>query len=393
MSENQGTRDQRPETSVTGGADESLSTPDAAPSALVSPLSSLDSRLLTEHQVSAEQAGLIYVSDAQPGIRRRRSGRGFVYVGLDGAAIRNPEELARIKALVIPPAWTEVWICPTPHGHIQVTARDAKGRKQYRYHPKYREVRDETKFGRMLDFSEVLPAIRQRLERDLTVTGLPRRKVLATVVRLLEKTLIRVGNDEYMKENRSFGLTTLRRRHVEVSGSKVRFEFRGKSGVSHSVAITDRRVARIVQHCQSLPGEELFQYLDEDGRRQSVDSGDINEYLREITGREVTAKDYRTWAGTMLAAGALRDLGPADSPRRAKQNIVKALDLVAARLGNTRTVCRKYYVHPSVIEAYLAGIVLYVPAQPDGQKRELPAATLRREELALLEFIQQYKTA
>ena len=368
-----------------------LSALDAEPSSPVSRLSSLDSPLLTEHQVSAEQAGLIYVSDGQPGIRRRRSGRGFVYVGPDGAAIRSPEELARIKALVIPPAWTEVWICPTPHGHIQVMARDAKGRKQYRYHPKYREVRDETKFGRMLEFSEVLPAIRQRLERDLTVTGLPRRKVLATVVRLLEKTLIRVGNDEYMKENRSFGLTTLRRRHVEVSGSKVRFEFRGKSGVSHSVAITDRRVARIVQHCQSLPGEELFQYLDEDGRRQSVDSGDINDYLREITGREVTAKDYRTWAGTMLAAGALRDLGPADSERRAKQNIVRALDLVAARLGNTRTVCRRYYVHPSVIEAYLNGVVLYVPPQPDGQKRELPAATLRREELALLEFLQRYR--
>lgn len=340
-----------------------------------------------EHIESALAAGLRYVSDAMPGIVRRRVGRGFTYTGPDGQRIKDRETLTRIKKLVIPPAWNEVWICPSENGHIQVTARDAKGRKQYRYHPRYRSVRDETKFERMLEFSELLPAIRQRLEHDLQLQGLPRTKVLATVVWLLEKTFIRIGNDEYARENRSYGLTTMRSRHVEITGSRLRFEFRGKSGIPHSVSITDRRIARIVQHCQSLPGEELFQYLDDDGKRQSVDSGDINEYLREIAGREVTAKDFRTWAGTMLAASALRELGPGESEREAKANIVKAVDRVAAQLGNTRAVCRKYYVHPAIIGAYLQGSVVSPPIQPEDPKRERPSAALRREEAAVLDLI------
>ncbi len=342
-----------------------------------------------EHVESAAAAGLRYVSDTMPGIRRKRRGRGFVYLDVNGQVVTDPEELKRFKTLVIPPRWTDVWICPVLTGHIQVTARDGRGRKQYRYHPRYREVRDETKFERMLDFSEILPAIRERVERDIALPGLSREKVLATVVRLLEKTLIRVGSDEYARANNSFGLTTLRRRHVAVSGHKLRFEFRGKSGVLHSVAITDRRIARIVQHCQTLPGQELFQYLDDEGRRQTVDAGDINEYLRQITGREATAKDFRTWAGTMLAAAALRDIGPATSEKETKANVVRAIDQVAKRLGNTRAVCRKYYVHPTIIEAYFEGSVLPVsPQQPD-QKRARASGAIRREEAAVLEFLQQ----
>ncbi len=271
---------------------------------------------------SAQAAGLRYVSDTQPGIRRKRAGKGFVYVGTDGKTIRDAKELARIRSLAIPPAYTDVWICPSPNGHIQATGRDARGRKQYRYHPKWREVRDETKFGRMLAFSEALPKIRARLERDLSLPGLPREKVLATVVRLLECTCIRVGNDEYAKSNRSFGLTTLQDRHVEISGSNLRFEFRGKSGKMHKVDLNDRRLARIVQRCQDLPGEDLFQYLDDDGVRQTIGSGDVNDYIREISGQEFTAKDFRTWAGTLLA-----DRG-ADQDRRllhsAKRKIERA---------------------------------------------------------------------
>ncbi len=344
----------------------------------------------SEHVAAAEAAGLVYVTDAAPGIRRKGAGRGFAYYGPDAALIRDRAILKRIRALVIPPAWTDVWICPDPLGHIQVTGRDAKDRKQYRYHPRFREIRDETKFGRMLRFSEVLPHIREHIERDLSRPGLPRRRVLATVVRLLEKTLIRVGNDEYARANRSYGLTTLRRRHVAVDGAKLRFEFRGKRGIMHSVSVTDRRVAKIVQRCQELPGQELFQYLDGDERRQSVDSGDINAYLREITGRDVTAKDFRTWAGTILAATALRELGTDGSDRERKRKVVLAIDQVAERLGNTRAVCRKYYVHPAVLDAYLEGrVVRAVPPEPPReQDRRTGGAALRREEAAVLQFLQ-----
>lgn len=330
------------------------------------------------------------MTDAAPGIRRQRRGRGFTYIAADGSVIRDKAELERIRKLVIPPRWTNVWICPNPSGHLQVTARDARGRKQYRYHPRYRAVRDETKFGRMIAFSEILPLIRERVERDVALPELSRDKVLATVVWLLERTLIRVGNDEYARDNGSFGLTTLRRKHVTVSGAKLRFEFRGKSGVPHSVAVTDRRIAHIVQRCQELPGQELFQYLDDDGRRQSVDAGDINEYLRRITGRQVTAKDFRTWAGTTLAAAALRELGGFTSEKQAKAKIVAAIDQISQRLGNTRAVCRKYYVHPMILEAYMEGITIPpTPSDVRPLRSSGSPAALRRDEVAVIELLRK----
>jgi DNA topoisomerase-1 len=252
-------------------------------------------------------------------------------------------------------------------------------------------VRDETKFSRMVELSEVLPLIRDRLEQDLRRTGLDRRKIMATVVWLLERTFIRIGNEEYARENKSYGLTTMRRRHVVIRGAKLDFEFRGKSGVKHTHSITDRRIARIVQHCQSMPGQELFKYLDDDGRRQAVDSGDINDYLRDISGREVTAKDFRTWAGTMLAAAQLRALGPAASEKEAKANVVKAVDEVSHRLGNTRAVCRKYYVHPAILAAYLEGGLPGNGAGLKNTKREQPSAGLRQEEAEVIAFIQQWR--
>ena len=335
---------------------------------------------------SAQAAGLRYVSDMQPGIRRKRAGKGFAYVGPDGKTIRGAKELARIRSLAIPPAYTDVWICPSPNGHIQATGRDARGRKQYRYHPKWREARDETKFGRMLAFSQALPKIRARIEQDLGLSGLPKEKVLATVVRLLECTCIRVGNDEYAKANRSFGLTTLQDRHVEVSGSNLRFEFRGKSGKVHKVDLNDRRVARIVERCQDLPGEDLFQYLDDAGVRQTIGSGDVNDYIREISGQEFTAKDFRTWAGTLLAVEALTQVGSWTSQRQAKSNVLRAIDRVAEQLNNTRAVCRKYYVHPAVFETYLAGTLL--EHLQNGTKQSA-TQDLASEEMAVVRLLQR----
>lgn len=344
---------------------------------------------IEEHRVAAIRAGLNYVTDGVAGIRRRRAGKGWIYFAPDGTRVTDPAARKRIGALVIPPAWTDVWICPDPGGHIQATARDARGRKQYRYHPLYRDARDQSKFRRVLEFSEILPEIRERIERDLRAPDLTRRQILATVVRLLDKTLIRVGNDEYARENRSFGLTTLRRRHVQIDGSRLRFSFRGKSGVQHDVAITDRRLARVVQQCQDLPGQELFQYLDSRGRRLSVSSDDVNEYLRYVSGRNITAKDFRTWAGTMLAAKELAEDGPAESERQTKRNIVRAIDLVAERLGNTRAVCRKYYIHPALLEAYSEGRVVPLPAALAGKAtRRRGVAALRRDEVAVLQFLQ-----
>jgi DNA topoisomerase-1 len=341
---------------------------------------------------SAQAAGLRYVSDTMPGIRRKKAGKGFTYAGANGKAIRDPKELARIRSLAVPPAYTDVWICPTPNGHIQATGRDARGRKQYRYHPKWREVRDETKFGRMLAFSEVLPRIRRRVEKDLARSGLPREKILATVVRLLECTRIRVGNEEYSKANRSFGLTTLQDRHVEISGSKLRFEFRGKSGKVHSVSLSDRRLARIVHRCQALPGEDLFQYMDDEGVRQTIGSGDVNDYIREISGEEFTAKDFRTWAGTILALTALTDAGAWASQRQAKSNVLRAIDRVAEQLNNTRAICRKYYVHPAVFETYLAGTLL--DTLQNGTKEAADNATARKdlsaEEMAVVRLLRHH---
>ncbi|MFN0100125.1 MAG: DNA topoisomerase IB, partial [Gemmatimonadaceae bacterium] len=284
-----------------------------------------------------------------------------------------------------PPAWTDVWICPDPRGHLQVTARDAKGRKQYRYHPKFREERDESKFDRMLAFSAGLPGLRERVEQDLALPGLPRRKLLATIVRLLDKTLIRIGNEEYLRDNKSVGLTTMRRRHVEVDGHVLTFTFRGKSGVQHEIAVTDRRLARIVKQLQELPGQELFHYVDDDGIRIVVDSADVNGYLQEITEEDVTAKDFRTWSGTMLAAQALRAAGPASTVAEVKRNVNLALDAVAKRLGNTRAVARKYYVHPAVISAYYRGLA--APSLKRSRRKLRDSAALRRDEVLVLQFL------
>jgi DNA topoisomerase-1 len=341
-----------------------------------------------EHRRSARHAGLRYVTDGVSGIRRKRVGAGWAYYSPEGTLIKDSAVRKRLNALAIPPAWTQVWICPDPDGHIQATARDARGRKQYRYHAQYREARDRSKFKRMLEFSEVLPRLRERIERDLGAESLSRRQLLATVVALLDRTLIRVGNDEYARENRSYGLTTLRRRHVTVDGSMLRFSFRGKSGVEHTIAVADPRLAKIVQRCRELPGEELFRYVDAKGRRQLVSSDDINAYLREITGRDITAKDFRTWGGTMLAAVELRRMGEAASRREADRNIVAAVDAVAARLGNTRAVCRKYYVHPALLHAYLMGeTVPEAPALPRGRRER--GAALRRDEVIVLQFLQE----
>ena len=343
----------------------------------------------SEHVEAAKLAGLRYTPDSIRGIRRERLGAAFVYTGSNGQPVTNDQKLRRIRALAIPPAWADVWICPHPNGHLQVTARDARGRKQYRYHPKYRAIRDETKFDRIMDFSRVLPAARQAIEAHLGLPGLPRQKVLATVVWLLERTLIRVGNIEYARENETFGLTTLENRHVSVRGRTVTFSFTGKSGVEHTMSIEDSRIARIVQRCQTLPGEPLFQYVDADGNRQDVDSGAVNEYLREIAGPGITAKDFRTWAGTMLAAGALREIGPTRLLKHKKSNIAKAIDRVAERLGNTRAVCRQYYIHPVVLEAYQRGHV--IPPAERAPKRRAPARKLRADEIAVLRFIEAHE--
>jgi DNA topoisomerase-1 len=333
---------------------------------------------------TVQDAGLRYVSDSAPGIRRLRSGKGFRYVGPDGRAVRDPGTLNRIRSLAIPPAYTDVWISPSPNGHIQATGRDARGRKQYRYHPRWREVRDETKYGRMLDFSAALPRIRRRVERDLGLAGLPREKVLATVVRLLECTGIRVGNDEYARANGSFGLTTLRDDHVEISGSTLRFQFRGKSGKTHKVALSDPRLARIVRRCQALPGEELFQYVDEAGEQQTIGSGDVNDYLREISGEEFTAKDFRTWWGTTLALAALLTMDPPSSEREAKSRIIQVVDEVAQQLNNTRAVCRKYYVHPAVLESFSDGKLLEALAAQPGEGNGVAGLTPEERNLMRL---------
>ena len=303
----------------------------------------------------AEEAGLRYVSDAKPGIRRRRAGKGFVYIHPGGRRLTHAGQLAWIKGLAIPPAWTDVWISPIQRGHLQATGRDARGRKQYRYHPRWREVRDQAKFSRLVEFARALPRIRRRTDRDLRRRGLPREKVLALVVRLLEATLIRVGNDEYARENRSYGLSTMRDRHVEVRGTRLRFTFRGKGGKEHEIDVRDQRLARIVRQVQELPGQPLFQYHDTDGRRQEVTSGDVNDYLREIGGDDFTAKDFRTWAGTVAAAMALEEFSEIDDEAGRKRAIVKAIETVAELLGNTATVCRACYVHPDVLDAYLDG--------------------------------------
>jgi DNA topoisomerase-1 len=337
---------------------------------------------------SAHDARLRYVSDASPGFVRRRRGTGFEYRDAEGRLIREPKIRARIHSLAIPPAWTDVWICSSPHGHIQATGRDARGRKQYRYHPRWREVRDASKYERTVAFGLALPVIRERTDRDLARSGLPREKVLAAVVWLLEATLIRVGNDEYARDNGSYGLTTMRNRHVDVEGSAIEFRFRGKSGKTHRVGVNDRRLARVVQRCQDLPGYELFGYVGDDGEVRNIGSSDINEYLREITGQDFTAKDFRTWAGTVAAAWALEEFEAFDSEVEAKQNILRAIEKVAATLGNTPAVCRKCYVHPAVLDAYMDGSMLQgLKGRAQRMARSLKG--LEPEEAAVLALLQR----
>jgi DNA topoisomerase-1 len=338
---------------------------------------------------AAETAGLLYVSDEEPGIRRKKSGKGFTYVKPDGAKVEDKATLDRIRSLAIPPAYTDVWICSKANGHIQATGRDAKGRKQYRYHSAFREVRESTKYEHMLEFARGLPAIRKTIDEHMSLRGLPREKVLATVVHLLENTLIRVGNSDYVKQNKSYGLTTLRDPHVKVEGAELRFQFKGKSGKTWKLQVKDRRIARIVKACQDLPGQDLFQYLDENGEQQSISSADVNAYLKEITGRDITAKDFRTWAGTVLAALALTEFEEFDSEAKAKKNIRAAIEKVSSRLGNTPSICRKCYVHPEVFSSYLDGeLLLEIKEEIETELREdLPS--LKPEEAAVLTLLQE----
>jgi DNA topoisomerase-1 len=351
-----------------------------------------DEGTIVDAPAAAEQAGLVYVSDEEPGIRRRRSGKGFSFRNPDGTAVKDKETLARIKSLAIPPAYADVWICADPKGHIQATGRDDRGRKQYRYHQRWREVRDSTKYERMLDFGKALPAIRERISADMGKRGLPREKVLATVVHLLENTLIRVGNATYSKENKSFGLTTLQDRHVEVDGGKLRFQFKGKSGKTWNLQVKDRRIARIVKSCQDVPGQHLFQYLDDDGQRHGVTSQDVNDYLREISGQDFSAKDFRTWAGTVLAAIALTEFETVDTKAAAKRNLRDAIERVSSRLGNTPAICRKCYIHPQVLDCYLEGdLVNQLRDQIEEDLRtELDA--LKPEEAAVMAFLHRRLT-
>jgi DNA topoisomerase-1 len=336
---------------------------------------------------AAISAGLTYVNDDMPGITRQRSGKGFSYKGPDGRTITDKAERKRLASLAIPPAYVDVWICPDPRGHIQATGRDAKGRKQYRYHPEFRELRDSSKYDRMLDFARGLPQLRAQVDADMSRRGLPVEKVLATIVFLLENTMIRVGNTRYARENKSHGLTTLRMRHVTLDGNQVRFKFKGKSGKEWNLGLRDRRVARIIRAVQEIPGQHLFQYVDDDGARRQVTSTEVNDYLRQITGRQVTAKDFRTWTGTVLAALALAEYEKADSEAAAKRNVRDAIESVAARLGNTPTICRQCYVHPQIIDAYLADeLRLELAGTIDDT---LTQTDLRPEETQVLRFLKK----
>ncbi|GJE56352.1 MULTISPECIES: DNA topoisomerase IB [Methylobacterium] len=336
---------------------------------------------------AAIEAGLRYVDDSKPGLTRRRSGTGFSFQDADGTTIRDKVLIARIRKLAIPPAYTDVWICRHANGHIQATGRDAKGRKQYRYHPEFRQARETTKFERIMSFADALPGIRARIDADMGKRGLSREKVLATVVHLLESTLIRVGNDDYARSNKSYGLSTLRDRHVKISGAELTFRFKGKSGKEWNLSIRDRRVAKIVKACQDLPGQELFQYLDEDGARRDVTSSDVNAYLREITGQDFTAKDFRTWAGTVLAALALKEFESFDSEAKAKRNVRDAIESVASRLGNTPTICRKCYIHPQVVDCYLEGALLLQVKEAVEDELAEDLDRLKPEEAAVLSLL------
>ncbi len=347
-----------------------------------------DLEIITDPEEAAEEAGLRYVSDDRPGFTRKAKGDDFEYFDTSGKKINDEKRLLRIRRLAVPPAYIDVWICPTANGHLQATGRDARGRKQYRYHEKWREARDETKYDRMVTFGAALPKIRKRVEADLALPGLPKDKVLATIISIMERTFIRVGNEEYARENKSYGLTTMRNRHVKVQGTKLRFNFRGKSGVQHEVDVVDRRLARIVKKLQDLPGQEIFGFLNDDGSVHNISSQDVNDYLHEITGENFTAKDFRTWAGTVLAAVALNAVDPSETKKQARQNIKDAVSAVSKILGNTPAVCRKCYVHPAVLETYLSGNMI------EGLRRKTEEAlaqnlpALRSVKAAVMTFLQ-----
>jgi len=341
---------------------------------------------------AVKSRGLRYVMDNIKGITRRRHGKNFLFYSPRGVLIQNPAELRRIRALAVPPAWKDVWISPFSNSHLQATGRDARGRKQYRYHHSWREWRDQTKYDRLMNFGRVLPKLRRRLLKDLSLPALPRAKVMATIVRLLETTFIRIGNDEYARQNQSFGLTTLRNQHVKVTGSKIRFRFSGKSGILRDVDLKDRRLAQIVRRCQDLPGQELFQYMDEDGTARLVNSSDVNQYLREATGIDLTAKDFRTWAGTVLAARALGELAPFMSKSQAKRYVVRAVEAVARKLGNTRTVCQKCYIHPATVKAYFDGTLPETLSRPAPATRDAQNG-LSGDEAAVMKILEESSKA
>ncbi|HEX3355483.1 MAG TPA: hypothetical protein VHS31_00780 [Tepidisphaeraceae bacterium] len=343
-----------------------------------------DAHGLQANRHYAKKAGLRYVNDDVQGLKRVRAGKGFKYVNAKGRVIHDPHTLNRIKALAIPPAWEEVWICPWDNGHIQAIGRDARGRKQYRYHDRWREVRDSTKYHHMIDFAHALPRIHRMTRRHLAKSGLAREKVLAALVCIMEQTFIRVGNDEYAKSNHSFGLTTMRNRHVKVAGKKIIFEFRGKSGVEHKIDLANKRIAKVVRKCQELPQQQLFEYLDEEGKQHDVKSGDVNDYLREISGAELTAKDFRTWAGTVLAARALKGAEKPSTKAANLRNIKSAIAEVAGRLGNTTAVCRKCYIHPAVITCYLDGTLKRRLSRKNGRSH----ADLCAEDAAVLSLLE-----
>lgn len=337
----------------------------------------------------AKDAGLRYVNDDQPGYTRKPKDDDFEYFDTDGKPIRDETRILRIQRIAIPPAYKDVWICPSTNGHIQATARDARGRKQYRYHERWREARDENKYDRMIVFGQALPKIRRQVNKDMGLPDLPRNKVLATVVHLLGRTFIRIGNEEYARENQSFGLTTMRNRHVDVKGAKLSFNFKGKSGVKHEIDVSDRRLANIIRKLQDLPGQDIFQYEDEGGEVKNVTSQDVNDYLQEVTGEAFTAKDFRTWAGTVLTAMALNAQGPVENEAQAKKNIKDAIAAVSKILGNTPTVCRKCYVHPVVLEAYLDGDMIEGLRLKTEEALSEKLEDLRAEEAAVMSFLQE----
>ncbi len=351
-----------------------------------------DTPIRLEPEECAELAGLRYFPDTKPGYTRKKADvrGGFHYFDTKGERITDEKEIQRFQSLAVPPAYTDVWLCPSPRGHIQATGRDAKGRKQYRYHARWRETADANKYGRVMAFAAALPGIRKRVNQDLNRPGLPREKVLATVVKLLETTLIRVGNEEYARENKHYGLTTMRNRHVHVKGATIEFAFRGKSGIDHTVELENPKLAKVVKRCLEIPGQDLFQYLDENGERQAIDSADVNAYLQEISGEPFTAKDFRTWAGTVLAALALREFEAFDSEASAKKNIVAAIEHVAERLGNTPTVCRKCYVHPLILASYIDGSMLKsLQIKAEAELKGDKLSQLKPEEAAVVGLLRE----